>query len=176
MSILSIGRWNYDRNGLDFNVVLEETMLREEIAEFKDGLKDYFKHTSKEVLPNEEDILDACVEMVDAYCDFMYVYTGTCIKQLGDTSVRDWSLNQSVMHSTLQEILPTHGVTMYSEKGTDISLLEKCFKYVIEANEAKPINKTSGKVTKGKDWKDPKQLIKQELLDAGFSASLEGAE
>lgn len=173
MSIIEIGKWNYLRNGLEYNPELEQNMLDEEAKEFKDAFTTYLALTTSDAYYAEDTLLDEVVNMVDAYCDYMYVYTGTALKSIGMKAI-DASHTQSVMHSVLSEVLLTHGVRMYDGKGT-LPLIEEAFQYVIEANNKKPLTKTKGKVTKGKDFKDPKVLIKELLKAKGFVADAEEA-
>lgn len=173
MSIIEIGKWNYLRNGLEYNPELEQNMLDEEAKEFKDAFTAYLALTTSDAYYAEDTLLDEVVDMVDAYCDYMYVYTGTALKSIGMKAI-DASHTQSVMHSVLTEVLLTHGVRMYDGKGT-LPLLEEAFQYVIQANNKKPLTKTKGKVSKGKDFKDPKALIKELLKAKGFVADAEEA-
>lgn len=166
MSTITIGAWNFKRNGLGFNPELERDMLAEEAKEFKDAFVGYLGITTSDCIYTVDTLLDEVVDMVDAYCDYMYVYTGTALKALGYAPI-DGTHTQSVMHSVLTEVLLTHGVKMYDGRGT-IPLLEECFQYVIEANDKKPIKKTTGKVTKGVGFVDPKVRIKELLQAKGF--------
>lgn len=173
MSIIEIGKWNYLRNELKYNPELEQAMLDEEAKEFNDAFKMYLHLITSDSYYTEDTLLGEIVDMVDAYCDYMYVYTGTALKAIGFKHI-DASHTQSVMHSVLTEVLLTHGVQMYDGKGT-LPLLEEAFQYVIEANNKKPLTKTKGKVTKGKDFIDPKALIKELLQAKGFVADAEEA-
>lgn len=173
MSTIDIGKWNYLRNGLEYNPELEQNMLDEEAKEFKDAFTTYLALTTSDAYYAEDTLLDEVVDMIDAYCDYMYVYTGTALKSIGMKAI-DASHTQSVMHSVLTEVLLTHGVRMYDGKGT-LPLLEEAFQYVIQANSKKPLTKTKGKVAKGKDFKDPKVLIKELLRAKGFVADAEEA-
>jgi len=170
MSLKQIAKWNYDRNGLQLDVELERDMLEEEATEFRDGLKHYLFESDVNILPalKGDYVLDAVVEMVDAYCDYTFVYYGTQVKLLGSGKIVDVGSTQSIMHTLLTEILVTHNVTMF-EYGEQ-PFIDMCMADVIEANMAKPIKKTKGKVTKGKKWIDPKDKIRQRLLDSGFIA------
>ena len=173
MSIVNIGKWNYMRNGLKFDAELERSMLFEEEVEFAEGMKAYFEQMTCDNLFKAEFVTDAVVEMVDAYCDFMYVYTGTCIKSIGmgNNFVIDCSHKQSLMNSVLQEILVIHGVKLYDKRKAELPFIEQCYSYVMDANDKKPITKTKGKVVKGNTFVDPKHQIKELLLDRGFLAS-----
>ena len=171
MSIVNIGKWNYMRNGLKFDRDLETQMLEEEEAEFAKGMKDYFEQMTCDNLFKEELVTDAVVEMVDAYCDFMYVYTGTCLKSIGTECTVDYSHKQSLMNSVLQEILVTHGVKLYDKRKAELPFIEQCYSSVMDANDKKPITKTKGKVVKGSDFVDPKQQIRELLLERGFLAN-----
>lgn len=171
MSIVNIGKWNYMRNGLNLNTELEHNMLLEEEAEFAKGMKDYFEQITCDNLFKAEFVVDAVVEMVDAYCDFMYVYTGTCLKTIGTDYTIDCSHKQSLMNSVLQEILVTHGVKLYDRMKAELPFIEQCYSFVMDANDKKPITKTKGKVVKGDTFIDPKLRIKELLLERGFLAN-----
>lgn len=171
MSIVNIGKWNYMRNGLKFDGELETQMLEEEEAEFSAGMKAYFEQMTCDNLFKEETVTDAVVEMVDAYCDFMYVYTGTCLKSIGTLFILDRSHKQSLMNSVLQEILVTHGVKLYDKRKAELPFIEQCYSFVMDANDKKPITKTKGKVVKGSNFVDPKHQIRDLLIDRGFLAN-----
>ena len=171
MSIVNIGKWNYIRNGLKFDRELETQMLEEEEAEFANGMKAYFEQMTCDNLFKEELVTDAVVELVDAYCDFMYVYTGTCLKSIGTGITMDYSHKQSLMNSVLQEILVTHGVRLYDKRKAELPFIEQCYSFVMDANDKKPLTKTKGKVVKGSDFVDPKQQIRDLLIDRGFLAN-----
>lgn len=168
MSLMQVAKWNYLRNGLVYNEELEINMLNEEEQEFKDALKMYFDSTNS--LFNETACLDAVVDMVDAYCDFTFVYYGTKVKSMGTLANIDLSSKLSIMNTMLTEVLITHGVDMFQKM--EAPIIEQCMSLVIEANEAKPIKKTKAKVSKGSDWKDPKQAIKELLVEKGFIADI----
>lgn len=171
MSIVNIGKWNYMRNGLKFDRDLETQMLEEEEAEFAKGMKDYFEQMTCDSPSKEELVTDAVVEMVDAYCDFMYVYTGTCLKSIGTGVTMDYSHKQSLLNSVLQEILVTHGVKLYDKRKAELPFIEQCYSFVMDANDKKPTTKTKGKVAKGSDFVDPKHQIRDLLIDRGFLAN-----
>jgi hypothetical protein len=139
-------------------------MLDEEATEFKEAFCDYL--AASDTLFADEFILDSAVNMVDAYCDWMFVYMGTVCKGIHG-SPDDHGHWQSIMNSILTELLATHGVTLHTADGRP-PLVERCFLHVIDANEAKPMDKVTGKVVKGPNWSDPKVLIRNELLEAGF--------
>lgn len=166
MSLLEVAKWNNDRNGLVFNAELERNMLDEEAKEFQDGLKDYLGDSLFK--------LEAVVEMIDAYCDFNFVYTGTICKAIAEPGWVDEEKRMTYMNTFIIEALFKHGVTIFDGNGK--SVIDEAMGFVIEANKAKPINKTSGKVTKGKDWKDPKELIKQVILDRGWDEDTEAVK
>mgnify|MGYP003591597048 CR=1 FL=1 len=134
-------------------------------------MKDYFEQMICENLFKTAAVEGAVVEMVDAYCDFMYVYTGTCLKSIGTDCTLDYSHKQSLMNSVLQEILVTHGVKLYDKRKAELPFIEQCYAYVMDANDKKPITKTKGKVVKGKDFVDPKQQIRDLLIERGFLAN-----
>jgi hypothetical protein len=163
MSLLEITKWNYKRNGLVLDRELERNMLDEEAQEFNEGLIMYLNNTSLK--------LEAVVDMVDAYCDFNFVYTGTISKQIGDSQWIDEEKRMMYMNTYLIEILFAHGVQIFTPEGK--SIIDSSIEYVIEANKKKPITKTSGKVIKGEDWVDPKEQIKELLISRGWNDSVD---
>lgn len=175
MSILAIGKWNYTRNKLVFDEELELAMLAEEENEFKDGMLLYFDLITIDNYGKDAYIINSVVEMIDAYCDYMYVYTGTSIKSIGTDVIFDCSHKQSLMNSVLNEILITHGTQLYNKQQAELPFMERCYQFVIDANEAKSKKVTKGKVTKTKNFKDPKDLIREELLSSGFLANTDEA-
>lgn len=158
MSLLSITKWNYERNKLEYRSELEDAMYAEEAKEFKDALEEY--------LSNPLTKLECITDLVDAYCDATFVHYGTIAKQLGHTKLSDRNYELSIMNTYLTEILITHKVKLIVEEG--YPTIDMCMQFVIDANNAKPKDKTKGKVKKGKDWVDPKVLIMELLLDRGY--------
>lgn len=170
-----IAKFNYLRNELKVNRELEESMLVEEELEFKEAYTTYLNliYVQTDVLPTmkDEDILDCIVDMVDAYCDFNYVYYGSLLKFLGTGTIFDYTQKQTLMSTILMETLINHGCKVHLQ--AEKPLLDKAMRFVIEANEAKPLKKTKGKVTKGKDFIDPKEKIKDLLVERGFNPDME---
>lgn len=148
--------WNIQRNGLHYNPKLEEEMLDEEFKEFMDGIKDYYTATTS------TELLDAYVDIIDAFCDYMFVAVGSIGK--GHTC-NSMQLRKNYMLTVISHI--TAKILDINDTEDIVSYAMEC---VIIANEAKPINKTTGKVVKGDDWKDPKELIKAYVLKKGFDA------
>lgn len=149
--MLRVAKWNFDRNNTSFDLELEKNMLAEEAQEFKDGMVDYL-NAIKGI--DQEAILDAKVEMVDAYADFAFVYQGTRFKALGtmmDFSGVDYTLDY--MEMVLKDANISHMV------------LDAAFDAVVAANEAKGTQKVNGKIQKGADWVDPKSQIRMYLQD-----------
>ena len=173
--ITDIAKFNYLRNSLELSKELEESMLIEEEQEFIEAYKTYleFVYIKTDILPQfkEDAILDCLVDMTDAYCDYMYVYYGTLLKYLGTGEVYDRTQKQTLMNTILIETLVRHGIKVY-EQGK-VPITDKAMSIVTEANDNKPIKKTKGKVSKGKAWRDPKEGIKELLLDRGFQGDPE---
>ena len=160
MSLLAITKWNYDRNGLARDPKLEREMLDEEALEFKLGLIDFIRDDNLFKL-------EAMVEMIDAYCDFSFVYTGTIAKQISASDWIDEEKRMMYMNTYIIEGLFKHGVQIFDGNGK--SVIDEANDAVIEANEAKPVKKTMHKVLKGDDWKDPKDLILDLLKARGWN-------
>ena len=167
MSLIEIAKWNYDRNGLEFDRELERDMLDEEAYEFKLGLEDYLRDD------NLFKVLSV-VEMIDAYCDFNFVLTGTISKAIDLFNVIPMDVYEKqmvYMNTFIIEALVKHGVKVYDKEGK--SIIDYAMGYVIEANHKKCENKTTTKVEKGKDWVDPKSRIKNLLIERGFNENTE---
>jgi hypothetical protein len=170
-----IAKFNYLRNELKVNRELEESMLVEEELEFKEAYTAYLNliYVQTDALPTMKDeaILDCIVDMVDAYCDFNYVYYGSLLKFLGTGTIFDYTQKQTLMSTIVTEILINHGCKIHEQFKKP--LLDKAMSFVIEANEVKPLKKTKGKVAKGKDFRDPKEDIKELILDRGFNPDMD---
>lgn len=148
--MLRVAKWNFDRNNTSFDLELEVDMLAEEAQEFKDGLVDYF-NSIKTI--DKLAVLNAKVELVDAWADFVFVAEGTKFKSLG----RMMDLNG----------IDATGDYMYNILVKDLqikpSILALALDAVVSANEAKGTEKVNGKIQKGAEWVDPKFTI-AELL------------
>lgn len=142
--ILTIANWNFDRNNNNFSRELEERMLQEEALEFKEALQDYWKATS------EKDKQKAIVDLIDAYCDFVFVLYGSEYKMLG----ADVSIDLSRYHNQSNYMLK-----ILQSVGVQFTTLDKSLEYVVEANGKKGTKKVNGKIQKGSDWYDPKDKI-----------------
>lgn len=152
--MLRVAHWNYKRDNRNFDKDLELRMLSEEAQEFKDGLEMYF-----EAIECNEDPMDAIVEMVDAWCDYRFVRSGSLFKVLGSSISFDWK-------SIEAQELYMYNILTKTSIDLDPNILEKCFDKVIEANNAKGTTKVNGKVQKGDDWEDPKVVIFRLLQEA----------
>jgi hypothetical protein len=149
---MRIAQWNYDRNNNNLDMELENRMLQEEAQEFKDGMIMYFEG-------GYDDYGDSLVEMVDAWCDFQFVLKGTVYKSLGSNISPDLS-NYIQQEKYMYHIL-------VDQFEIEPIILNVCLNHVITANEAKGSRKVNGKIHKGTEWEDPKELIKQELEASG---------
>jgi len=149
---MQIAKWNYTRNNTNFNPEVEHRMLREEALEFKYGMDMYFvRDTISNLEHNEQARVTAIIEMVDAWADFYFVLSGSIYKSLGTHEAFDFD------HYRTQERY------MYNLLTTDLEIpcdvLDNCLQVVIDANNAKGAKKLDGKVQKGDNWKDPKDVI-----------------
>ena len=158
-------KWNIVRNDLKFDPDLESDMLSEESKEFMEAYK---KFLTESLLPAFQ--IKVLVDMIDAYCDYYFVATGTkakigmnnhCFKYKEATSLLYLMDNQlGFMYNILNDIL---GNNTYD-------ILMKSLGYVIEANETKPTKRDEkGKVVKGDKWIDPKDKIEKLLLEKGIN-------
>jgi len=140
--MLETAKWNYKRGNTKFDYDLETSMLEEEAQEFKEGLEMYF-----EALGTDNDTLPALVEMVDAYCDYKFVFNGTMFKALGtSTQLVGPTIHLDYMYGILGEL----GL---------LSILGKAYSAVTVANNDKGSKKVNGKIQKGDSWIDPKLII-----------------
>lgn len=163
---LATRNWNIDRNYIKFDAELENKMLEEEKAEF---FLDFEKYTAlgKNTPECISDKLDAVVGIVDALCDFIFVFSGTETK----VSLSNMSLDDKAKYSIIR-------ITAERDMNLMMSLtlnilgqkfdIDTCYDMVVEANNLKP-SKTNadGKGVKGDKWVDPKHKIKQYLIDLG---------
>ena len=155
--MLKVIQWNYDRNGLELNPKLEYDMLLEEEKEFKEALEGYLDNST--LLAK----IDYVVDLIDAYCDYNFVFGGTVYKYMGTEE----SINVDVLENKIKYMrVIISDILVHKHEVYDVmTVLNEAMDLVVEANEAKPIKKSEGKVTKGESWVDPKIQI-QELLEA----------
>jgi hypothetical protein len=139
--------WNMVRDLLEkpFNPALQTAMLTEESREFHEAYK-----------------ADSIVDMVDAYCDFIFVLRGAQASLIATDFAEDYGSYITALNlvngATNQGFMLLELLTKVCPIGPrDI---DECFNYVIDANEAKPKDAKSGKIIKGDDWVDPKFRIK----------------
>lgn len=141
--------WNRVRNGLEFDPNLEIRMLSEEFNEFF--------------------MAETFAQRLQEFADIMFVWIGTNAKYYAQRKDRfnltdkehwdefiDWfeggfTFCSELIHSEMEE--------------NDIpeSYLDKVLLYVVEANEAKGIEKVNGKVVKGPDYVSPLDRIEMDL-------------
>lgn len=138
-----IMKWNYLRNDLILQSTdLENKFFNEEYLEWKTAMTDILDVG----FPNAELIAEA----IDAYADMDFVLSGS--KAKGDFDARKYRILDYVYKTTF-DMLTTFRVR---NPGVIISQAQE---FVLEANNAKPLTKTEGKVKKGDDWIDPKKVI-----------------
>jgi hypothetical protein len=151
---MRIAQWNYNRDNINFDPELELRMLTEEAQEFKDGMLMLAKADA------ESSYDAAIVELVDAWCDYQFVMSGSIFKYLGSDIPFDWDsirTQERYMFTILNKQL-----------GIDEATLNICLDCVITANEAKGTKKIKGKIQKGDTWRDPKDTILNILKDADY--------
>jgi len=142
---LQIINWNIRLNGLKLDLDLEARMLSEESAEFMDAYK-----------------RNHMVDMIDAYCDFIFVLRGTQAKIMNAqfdnaadyTRALDLVGNATNFGFMILELL-------LKATNLDIDDIDDCLQMVIDENEKKCVVGEDGKVTKSGDWKDPKYAIEK---------------
>lgn len=150
---LQIIDWNLPRNELSLNLDLEASLLSEESSEFFDGYRFFTGQTR-------------VVEMVDAYCDYIFVLRGTQAKVLANTfdNAQDYRNAITFVAAATQMGFMLLEVLFKVAPYVDEEDLDVCIQFVVDANAKKPIKKTGGKVEKGILWKDPKELIENYLF------------
>jgi hypothetical protein len=158
--------WNRDRNSLIFDPNMEIQMLSEEAREFM--------------------LATNLVDRLHEYCDFIFVAVGTFAKLVGDSSfggVHPQSvLNARSFINLLKEFIQDNyhmmdqmllGELATIHNGYDYNdvrrIIDEALTIVVEANEAKPLTKTEGKVIKGPDYVSPRTQILGLLRDRGWS-------
>lgn len=146
-----IMKWNYLRNNLELHSSqLESDMFNEEYREWILAIKDIMDigFPTPELLS----------ELVDAYCDMEFVLLGS--KAKGDFDARKDRILEYVYTTTFDTL------TTFRVRSPGV-IISKAQEAVLQANIAKPLTKTSGKIEKGKDWVDPKieitRIIKEHL-------------
>lgn len=151
-----IVKWNYERNQLNFDPSLEIKMLSEEASEFYEALA---KGDSAHILAE--------------WADFHFVAYGTFAKYhaqpiesivMFEVGHEKWQKLRAWMTEVAEQmdnILDEHFVNHPSSFGI---MKEVALETVTECNEAKGTTKNAdGKVQKGKNHKDPVELIRERL-------------
>lgn len=149
--------WNRERNNLKFDIDLETQMLTEEAQEFYQA--------------------ETLVDRIDAWCDFIFVGTGTIIKYLAVKSkcfadqkemveqvdfLSSWMEHQRMQMVELltEEVSDIWPKMHHSEEDLLDELLRKCLDIVIDANEKKGTTKDeNGKVIKHPDFQKPEKIL-----------------
>ena len=149
--------WNRGRNGFEFDMDLEISMLKEELREFLNSASLY--------------------NMLREYADFLFVYTGSNAKYMaakfntveGFVQQREkWAEVQSWARDAM-EAMKQILVFQLSIYGLDpdtqiLEVFDRCLEAVVEANENKGTEKDeSGKIKKGPNYVPPEETI-QEIL------------
>ncbi len=156
-------KWNRDRGLLlEFNPDLERRMLSEEAREF------YMAETL------------AC--KLAEYADFIFVLEGTKAKYGCNSGIKTeafdsykefkelymWaSLLRQEMYELLMDVLRKKGYTNEANK-----LFSMAYNAVCSCNELKGLDKESGKIKKGENYRDPAEIIKLKMGEGGINASV----
>ena len=137
-----IYKWNYLRNGCQIaNAQLETDMFNEEYLEWRASMAQLLE------VQFGEEVYKIFADIVDAFCDMEFVLQGS--KAKGDFDARKDRILDYVYNTTISCL------HKYNVRNAGV-LVSQAQELVYEANCMKPISKTSGKVTKGNEWKDPK--------------------
>lgn len=154
-------QWNIDR-GYAFKLVpeLENDMLEEEKKEFFDAYELY-KSLKNEGKPDTQDSrVDLAVDMIDALCDYTFVAVGTDTKSQMTTLDVETQVKISAIKNNAEKMMQAIGTLLIDVVGAKVDL-NKCYGFVVEANNLKPAKANAdGKGTKGDKWIDPKHKIK----------------
>lgn len=154
-------QWNIDR-GYAFKLVpeLENDMLEEEKKEFFDAYELY-KSLKNEGKPDTQDSrVDLAVDMIDALCDYTFVAVGTDTKSQMTTLDVETQVKISAIKNNAEKMMQVIGTLLIDVVGAKVDL-NKCYGFVVEANNLKPAKANAdGKGTKGDKWIDPKHKIK----------------
>lgn len=153
--------WNQKRNGLELNIDLEVSMLREEVREFF--------------------LASSTAHRLQEFSDFVFVYIGSTAKirakSLSSNSPQEFSqiytaCSQPVswarraIDNILGVLYKELTIMYYLDDQQIESLLEASLRAVIGANEAKTKEKDgNGKLVKGPDYISPLNAIEVILQD-----------
>ena len=157
---LEIAKWNLDRNSLQFNPVLEVSMLSEEVHEFFTA--------------------DSLVNRLDAYCDFLFVWEGTQAK-LNSQSIttvdqllalnKAWDDLEAYAHRVMAYMFTnlTRELTLLLPTLVSAeTIIMEVLNLIMEANQKKGVAKgPDGKIIKGPDYVPPEETIKEYLRGLG---------
>ena len=153
-----IYKWNKDRGHTTFDSYFEYDMLAEEVGEAYDAIA-------------ENDI----VEVFDAIADIDFVFNGTTYKFGTKTepnsylSITAMEEIQEYVKYHLNHIIPIAREMLQEKCVAKIdqlafsNLLNDILEIVCDANDMKPLVKTSKKVEKGSAWVNPDTKIKAKL-------------
>lgn len=150
-------KWNLERFNTQFKPEFDIALLSEEVAEF-------YTAAAKQDL----------VEMVDAYCDTEFVYQGIQFKYGMIRYVYNLDGEKQLEKNTsafrrITNYYNYHRALMLNtliDKRVYTDTLNKCFKLVCDANDAKGTARDEkGKTMKGPNWFNPADAIR-EVLEA----------
>ena len=163
MKLLDVAKWNYPRNELNADNQLDSHMFDEEVAEFQEAYKHYMEAGTSLLQASPEDFEDSllyiCADLLDAWGDATFVADGWLSKELMSGTPNSINIANTHTGTTLDLMLKTTNEILMSEFVYEYFDYNKVKEFIFNANSMKPIKKTKGKVTKGKDWVDPKELI-----------------
>ena len=163
MTLLKVANWNYPRNGLRADGQLDINMFDEEVAEFQEAYKHYMDAQTSLLLASKVDFEDAmlyiCADLLDAWGDATFVADGWLNKELLSGSTNGINIANEHTGVTLDLMLKVTNEILMTEFVYEYFDYNKVKQFIFDANSTKPIKKTRGKVAKGMDWTDPKELI-----------------
>ena len=157
-------QWNIDR-GYAFRLVpeLENDMLEEEKKEFFDAYELYTSLKNEGKPETQDSRVDLAVDMIDALCDYTFVAVGTDTKSQMSTLDVETQIKISAIKNNAEKMMQVIGTLLIDVVGAKVDL-NKCYEFVVEANNLKPAKANAdGKGTKGDKWIDPKHNIKDYL-------------
>lgn len=157
-------QWNIDR-GYAFKLVpeLENDMLEEEKKEFFDAYELYIPLKNEGKPETQDSRVDLAVDMIDALCDYTFVAVGTDTKSQMTSLDVETQIEISAIKNNAEKMMQVIGTLLIDVVGAKVDL-NKCYGFVVEANNLKPAKANAdGKGTKGDKWVDPKHNIKDYL-------------
>jgi len=164
MTLLKTAKWNHPRNGLNAKSQLDINMFDEEFAEFQEAYLTYLETSANKAAYLDKDLyedamLTICADLLDAWGDATFVADGWLSKELATGTVNGINIANTHTGVALDLMLKMANEVLMSEFVYEMFDYNKVKEFIYDANNQKPVGKVVGKVKKGKNWTDPKELI-----------------